>query len=133
MPKTNHLTYKPKTLTAFWFCLIVFSCTYHGFTDNHPDNVLKKAASRCGKPASEMQWLESLLLKSQTEFSSKGNIYAISLNETVIFVHQPIISSCLACVLYDCSGNRINPVTVDIQKIAAQMNSSTLIYEPSFD
>jgi hypothetical protein len=133
MSKANRFTCKPKTLTVFWFCLIVFSCTYHDFTDNHPDNVLKKAASKCGQPVSNMQWLESLLLKSQTDFSLKGNIYAIRLNERVIFVNQPIIMSCMACLIYDCSGNRINLATVDIQKIIGQMNSSTLIYEPSFD
>ena len=118
---------------VFWFCLIVFSCTNHNFTDNQPDSVLKKAASKCGQPATDMQWLESLLLESQTNFSQKGNIYAVRLNERVIFVHQPFVMSCMACVLYDCSGNRVNVETADIQKLVAQMNNSTLIYEPSFD
>jgi hypothetical protein len=133
MPKANRFIFNLKSVIIFWFCIIFFSCTYHEFTNNQPDVVVKKAAAKCGQPASGMQWLESLLVSAETDFSLRGNIYAVRLDERVIFIHQPFIMSCMACVLYDCSGNRIESGTVNIQKLVGLMNKSTLIYEPSFD
>jgi hypothetical protein len=36
--------------------------------------------------------------------------------------------SCLACVLYDCNGNRIDVSTIDREKLREGMNPSSRIY-----
>lgn len=54
-----------------------------------------------------MAWFESVLQQADTDPAQQGNIYLAKINNQVLFIHQPAVMSCLACVVYDCQGNRI--------------------------
>src|SRR5688572_19182391 len=86
------------------------------------------ACITCGKTPSEMQWLKALILQSEVDMSLRGNIYRGYYDTQVIIIHQPMIMSCLACVIYDCDGNRLDTSVMDHEKIRLNMDSHNLIY-----
>jgi hypothetical protein len=66
------------------------------------------ACDQCHKTIPEMNWLEQIIVKAESEDSSKGSIYMGHLDGAVVIVYQPLIMSCLACLVYDCEGNRLS-------------------------
>jgi hypothetical protein len=107
------------------FCFItLLSCSNHELSTEP----MAIACEKCGKSRSEMQWLETLLEKIKTDPASRGDLYAVPFEGRTIILQQPIIMSCVACVLYDCDGNRIDNTTLDIQEFMKGMNQSTRIY-----
>jgi hypothetical protein len=115
-------------------CLIlvtVAACVSDDFDKNSPKMAAIVSSKLCGKAASDMKWLEDLIQNSQTDGTLHGDVYAVKLDGRVIFIHQPMIMSCLACVLYDCEGNPIAMSTIDWEKLRDLMNSSSKIYTPA--
>ena len=88
------------------------------------------AAAKCGQSPSTMRWLDDLIRESEQDAALKGNIYAIKVDGEVIFIHQPMVMSCFACIMYDCNGNRIDRTGVDLQKVTDAMSPGALIYSP---
>jgi hypothetical protein len=78
-----------------------------------------------------MAWFTTLL--QQASSSQIGAIYAANIDGRTFFIHQPLIMSCLACVIYDCDGNRIDIATVDLQRMAAAMTPGDRVYVPPRD
>jgi hypothetical protein len=117
-----------RLLTSIGFILLL-SCANHEFRDDPMTITCKK----CGKSSSDMQWMASLLENTKTNPSLFGDIYAVPLDGSIIIIHQPIIMSCFACVLYDCDGNRLEHGTLDLQKLLKGMNSANLVYSPRQD
>lgn len=108
------------------FLLAMIACDEN---DTHSDSV-RIAAAKCGQSPDRMQWLEKLIDASREDPALKGNIYAMTVDGAIVIVHQPAVSSCVACVLYNCNGDRIDISTVDVQAVVTSMNASTLIYSP---
>lgn len=101
--------------------------------DNHRElSPVKIASMRCGKNVSEMQWLQDLIKLGEADMAKRGDIYTGSYDGQVIFIHQPAILSCLACVIYDCEGNKLDPSTMDLQKVQFNMESKNRIYHAYF-
>lgn len=111
------------TLVCF---ITLYACVNH---DLSPDPI-EVACKQCGKSKSEMQWLQSLIESAKADTPLMGDIYAVPFGGRTIFLHQPMVMSCVACVLYDCEGNRIDASTIDIQQFMKNVNSSTRIYTP---
>lgn len=109
--------------------LALASCVNHNL-DNSTGQSLRAAATFCQKPAGEMEWFQSLLLRMETDAGLRGDIYAVSIDGNLIFIHQPAIMSCLGCVLYDCSGNKIAASAVDPKKVIAGMKEENRIFYP---
>ncbi len=86
-------------------------------------------AVMCGKKPMEMMWLRDLVKKAQTDMALNGNIYRGYYDGQVIFIHQPMIMSCLACIIYDCSGNKLDPATLDHEKIRLNMTRANVVYQ----
>ena len=84
----------------------------------------------CGKSVVEMEWMKTLILQSETDMTLRGDIYAGSYKGEVIFIHQPMIMSCLACVIYDCDGNQLSTATMDHEEIILNMAPRNRIYSP---
>jgi hypothetical protein len=82
----------------------------------------------CGKPTEEMTWLEALIQQSETDMAMRGDIYAGVVEGRMLFIHQPMVMSCLACVIYDCDGNRIEASTLDHEKLRLIMGPENRIY-----
>ncbi len=64
----------------------------------------------------------------RNRFILRGDVYAIKLDGRIIFLHQVWVVSCLACNLYDCDGNKIQPSTIDVEKLVAGMVPANRIY-----
>lgn len=80
-----------------------------------------------------MQWLGTLIENAKTNTGQMGDIYAVPYDGNTVFIHQPVVMSCLACLLYDCDGNRIDMATVDTQKLTRGMDHSTLIFRSTLE
>jgi len=111
-----------------FFCLI--SCGDRDDPGTSPKIALAKASVNCGKIPGEMKWLEDLLRVAKRDDVLRGDIYVTSIDGKVVFIHQPIIMGCLACVLYDCDGNKIRPEDFDHEKLRDGMTSSNRIFSP---
>lgn len=88
------------------------------------------AAAQCGRTAAEMSWMEELLERSKKDVALSGNIYALTMDGQTIFVHQPAVMSCMACLLYNCDGTRVDHATMDMQAVVEKMTPANLIYSP---
>lgn len=112
----------------FLLLLFLSACTNHDLRKPEKEMALEAACDRCGKTPAEMSWFGGLVVKAESEESWRGDIYAGSLNGSSIFIHQPIIISCMACHVYDCAGNRLTLTSEEIQLAANEMTESNLIY-----
>jgi hypothetical protein len=108
--------------------IVLISCAKEDVDSSSSLHTVSTARALCGKSAAQMQWLADVIRESETDITLKGDIYALSVDGKIMFVHQPMISSCLACVLYDCEGNRLPSSTVDHAQIVEGMRQSTKIY-----
>jgi hypothetical protein len=114
---------------AFIFFLLLTSCNDD---DKHSPIITAKMGSMmCGKTMGQMQWLKELVVQSETDMALMGDIYAGSVDGQIIFIHQPMVMSCLACVLYDCDGNKIESHTMDHEKLRLIMRQENRIYDAS--
>src|SRR5688572_26326412 len=66
---------------------------------------VEKAATKCDVSVSEMSWMRDLIVVSQTHVSKKGPFYAVETSAGTVIAHQPMVSSCYACLLYSCDGS----------------------------
>ncbi|MDQ2657193.1 MAG: hypothetical protein M3Y60_07210 [Bacteroidota bacterium] len=106
--------------------LLLLSCD-DGNADSARGSV-SLGAFMCGKKPMEMVWLRDLITKAKTDMALNGNIYRGYYDSQVIFIHQPLIMSCLACIIYDCDGNKLDPATLDHEKIRLNMTTANIVY-----
>lgn len=116
--------------------LIVFllaglaGCTPDDHTTDGLTHAMKRACVSCKASRENMQWLESLLQDAGAEGSAYGSVYMISTHEGTVFVHQPIMMSCLACRTYACDGTVIpldDPLVHD--QVIPGIRSENLLYK----
>jgi hypothetical protein len=108
--------------------VVLIGCVNHDVRDPAKDVALQAACDRCGKAAAEMFWFQELVDKAEEDKAWKGTIYAGSLDGAVIIIHQPLVSSCLACKVYDCDGNRLTLTPEQAELVIAQMTILNQIY-----
>ena len=94
---------------------------------------VKRAATFCNVSASEMTWLGQLIEESKNDIAKEGPIYAFHSNGQWVFMVQPWIMSCLACIMYDCEGNRLDPQDVDKSALSSGFQDLTEIYVPELE
>jgi hypothetical protein len=120
-----------KMRTLQYLALVALAgCIDEDLNKNSPEMAATMASRLCGTSTADLQWLQELMQNSQTDITLQGDLYAVRMEGRVIFVHQPLIMSCLACVLYDCEGNPIDVSTIDREKLREGMNPSSRIYTP---
>jgi hypothetical protein len=95
-----------------------------------PTLATKRAAVFCHTTQSEMQWMHVLIESSKDDPALSGPIYAFRSKGQAIFMHQPWVMSCLACILYDCEGNRLDPVSIDQSVLMQGFQNLEKIYYP---
>jgi hypothetical protein len=96
-------------LLAITFLAFVMSCSKQDAADQlfpQEEHAISIASAKCHCSA-EMPWLRGIIREAETDVSAKGTIYAIEYSNGVAFVHQPWISSCYACLVFDCDGNAL--------------------------
>ncbi|HET9486868.1 MAG TPA: hypothetical protein VFO54_05515, partial [Chryseosolibacter sp.] len=107
--------------------LSIVSCANDDL-ENSATRAAFAAATLCQKPAHDMVWLETLLKQSQSDATLHGDMFAVSVDGNIVFIHQLTIMSCLGCVLYDCDGNRIDLSSIDHKKVVEGMHPENRIY-----
>lgn len=119
---------QPMKFLAKSFLCLMFTISCADSDEKGEWTAVKMASLRCGKSATEMEWLRRLVQQAKSDPALNGDIYAGAYDGEVIFIHQPMIMSCLACVIYDCDGNRLDMVTLDHEKLRLNMEARNLIY-----
>lgn len=115
-----------KAIHISFFLIICLSCT------DEKDNVgisVRAGSWMCGKTMNEMEWLRLLIVESETDMAKRGDIYAGKVDGRMLFIHQPAVMSCLACVVYDCDGNKLDTSTMDHEKLRTIMQSQNRIHD----
>ena len=112
--------------------LIAFamSCSKQDAADQvfpHEEHAIAIASAKCHS-SSEMPWLRKMIRQADAEDKYKGVIYAIEFSNGVAFMHQPWLSSCYACLVFDCEGNEI-PVSGSLMdEIVSGAREENIIY-----
>lgn len=106
--------------------LILLSC--EGEDEKPLGASIHLAALQCGKSIDQMQWLTGLISRSEDDATLIGDIYAGKLDGQVVFIHQPLIMSCLACIVYDCDGNLLDRALFDLEKLQQLVGDTHRIY-----
>ena len=109
--------------------LLTVSCVTHDFDNTSPAESLRLASALCKKNYAEMQWYKTLLQDIRSDQALVGDIYSVEVDGNRIFIHQPMIMSCWACVLYDCDGNKIPPNAIAPYHPHIKMTPENRIYK----
>jgi hypothetical protein len=117
--------------------VILFALLVGGLTacsddgDNSRDFAMQRAIRACDASLQQMAWLDSLLVRasSTSTMSAYGSVYMVPTSQGTMFVHQPVVMSCMACLVYSCSGTRLE-VSNDIivKEVVPGMQEKNLLY-----
>jgi len=113
------------TLLAF-----VMSCSKQDAADQlfpQEEQAIAIASAKC-QSSSEMPWLRAIIRKSEADSSAKGVIYAIEYTNGVAFLHQPWVSSCYACLVFDCEGKQLTATGSLMEEIVNGAIEENIIY-----
>lgn len=94
------------------------------------EQALSLAALRCQNPA-EMDWLRDIIKLAEEDVQYKGSIYAIQYSSGMVFLHQPWISSCFGCRIYNCAGDSLILSESEKTEIFAEAREANVIYSSS--
>lgn len=114
----------------FMAAILACSSNDNDLRQESPAIAIKRAADFCDSPKSEMKWVSDLIESSKDDPALAGPIYAFRSNGQAVFMHQPWIMSCLACILYDCDGNRLDSQTIDQEALTMGFQNLTKNYYP---
>lgn len=104
------------------------SCESDNLDPASHNGSIRLAGFYCGKSTAEMQWYSQLLDDMEKNVGLRGDIYVATIDGNVVLIHQPIVMSCLACVLYDCEGNKIDMATMDHEKLRLEMTFENRVF-----
>ncbi|MCD9014987.1 hypothetical protein [Parachryseolinea silvisoli] len=117
-----------------YLILLLLACLAGCAPDDHTTDglthAMTRAAASCETSRENMQWLETLLVQAGSEGSAYGNVYIIPTSQGTVFVHQPVMMSCLACRTFACDGTEItldNPLVYD--EVVPGISPSHLLYK----
>ncbi|MEJ7644157.1 MAG: hypothetical protein WKF87_06160 [Chryseolinea sp.] len=85
------------------------------------------AAANC-MDVENLDWLSDLIKRAEEDIAYKGSIYLINLKEQRVFLHQPWVSSCFGCLLYNCNGEVVTLTEADRSEVIARVLDENLIY-----
>lgn len=108
--------------------LVLFACADEDTDVNAEEKAIRKACEVCNASRGDMQWFTTLLSGFDNQPSTQGDIYAVKHHDEIIIIHQPLVMSCLGCVLYRCDGTQILLFPVDHQELVKGMNAKNRIY-----
>ena len=97
----------------------------------HEQHAVELASAKCdGTP--EMSWLQDMIRKAESEDKHKGVIYAIEYSNGVAFIHQPWLSSCFGCLVYNCEGDKLVLAGSAMDEIIRGATEDNVIYTTTF-
>ena len=75
-----------------------------------------------------MNWLRDVIKLAEVDNQYKGSIYAIPYRAETVFVHQPWISDCIGCHVFDCEGEPLLLTESEKSEIMASIKDEYIIY-----
>lgn len=115
------------------FVLLLASCLRSETPYRHfpmEERAVSMAAVRCKNPA-EMDWLRKVIKRAEGDDKYKGSIYAIPYQSETVFLHEPWISDCVGCRIYDCEGEPLALTETEKSEILASAKDEYLIFTSS--
>lgn len=117
-----------------FFCLAAITMACADDAAGPRDEAMQRATMACGTSFTEMAWLDLLLTQAESTktMSAHGDVYMVPTSQGTVFVHQPVVMSCLGCFVYSCSGVRLefsNPMTAD--DVIPGMKEENLLFGPT--
>ena len=91
------------------------------------EQAMAMATVKC-QNTKNLDWLREIIALAEHDVQYKGSIYAIQYSNGTAFLHQPWISSCFACNLYDCDGNPLSVSGAEKNEIIGGVKEENLIY-----
>jgi hypothetical protein len=113
------------TLLAF-----AMSCTRQDAADQlfpQEEHAIAVASAKC-QCSPEMPWLRDMIRQAEADVSYKGVIYAIEYSNGVAFMHQPWVSSCYGCLVFDCEGKKLTANGSFMDEIISGAKEENVIY-----
>ena len=117
-------------LAATLIVILLVSCSRPEHPYRHfpiEEQAMSLAAVKCKNP-SEMDWLRDVIQLAEVDNEFKGSIYAIPYRTETVFLHQPWISDCIGCNLYDCEGETLLLTESEKSEIIAGIKDEYIIY-----
>ena len=113
---------------------LVMSCSKQDAPDQpypQEQHAIELASAKCGG-SPEMTWLRDMIRQSESEDKYKGVIYAIEYRNGVAFLHQPWLSSCFGCLVYNCEGDKLIVGGSAMDEIISGAKEDNVIYTTTF-
>lgn len=127
-----------RLFTSFSGVLLLFSLLSCDKNDLSPENAAL-AYSACGvkDPANELPWLKEIIHKAENgpdKFSDAGTVQLITYQGQSYFIYQKYVMSCMACLVYDCQGNKLDILSRPELHMAIieHMSEKNIIYRSPF-
>ena len=117
-------------LIAITLLACVMSCSKQDTADQlfpQEEHAIAIASAKC-QCSPEMPWLRDMIRQAESDVTSKGVIYAIEHSNGVAFLHQPWVSSCYGCLVFDCNGKAIKPNGGLMDEIISGAKEENIIY-----
>jgi hypothetical protein len=127
----NRLFPAMKPLFVIVVLAFVMSCSKQDSVDQlfpHEEHALSLASVKCQCSADKLPWLRDMIRQADADDRFKGTIYAIETTKGVAFLHQPWLSSCFGCLLYDCDGDKLTANGSVMNEIVGGAVEANIIY-----
>ena len=115
---------------TFLLLVLIAGCAKSDLDDSRyavNEQTFAVAAASC-MDVKNLDWLNDLIERAEDDIAYKGSIYLITLKDQRVFLHQPWVSSCYGCLLYNCNGELINLTEADRSDVLARVLDENLIY-----
>ncbi len=94
------------------------------------EQAVSLASVKCTNPQ-ELDWLRAVIKQAEIDHQFKGSIYAIPYQSETVFLHEPWISNCIGCHMYDCEGEPVSLSAGEKSVVLASAKAEYLIYTSS--
>jgi hypothetical protein len=124
------------TTCLFLFTLVLLSCDKNDLSPE--DKVLIDSACGVNDPIKELAWLKTIVdnaEKGPDKGLYAGTVQKVHYQEKTYFIYQKYIMSCMACLVYDCQGNKLD-ILADPEihmAIIERMSEKNIIYRSPFN
>ncbi len=121
-------TCRMRRAIIFLFLILFLACD-----DSDKESVgipLVQAGLSCGQDPKKMLWIQELISQSESDLTGSATIYVSQLKGEAVFVYQPMVASCWACLIYDCSGQQVPRETLDQNDLNKIVDGMRAIYNP---
>jgi hypothetical protein len=121
--------------SCFFLLCPLLSCDKN--TISPEDTAMLYTACGVKTPTEELAWLKNIISKAENgpdKSSNAGTVQVIHYQGQSYFVYQKYVMSCIACLVYDCQGNKLDILSKPELHMAIieHMSEKNIIYRSPF-